>query len=94
MAIQSNQSVIDIKWGKSTINEIVDEVCDAIWESLADFVKTPTTPQDWENIINDFDEIWNIPHCLGAIDGKHIAMRQLKRVWKLSANYRLIDTIC
>ena len=42
--------------GKSTINGVIDEVCDTIWESLADFVKTPTTPQDWENVIKDFDE--------------------------------------
>ena len=32
--------------GKSTINGIIDEVCDAIWESPADFVKTPTTPRN------------------------------------------------
>ena len=67
--------------GKSTINGIIDEVCDAIWESLADFVKTPTNPQDWENIFNDFDEIWNMPHCLEAIDGKHITMTQPKTLW-------------
>ena len=64
--------------GKSTINVIIDEVCEAIWESLTDFVKTPTTPQNWENIIKNFDEIWNMRYCLGAIDGKHIAMRQHK----------------
>ena len=64
--------------GKSTINRIIDEVCDTIWYSLADFVKIPTTPQDWENINKDFDEIWNIPHCSGAIDGKHIAKAQPK----------------
>ena len=72
--------------GKSTITGIIDEVCDAIWESLADFVKTPTTPQDWENIIKDFDEIWNMSHCLGAIDGKHIAMRQHKHSGSLWHN--------
>ena len=43
--------------GKSTINVIIDEVCEAIWESLTDFVKAPTTPQNWENIIKNFDEI-------------------------------------
>ena len=32
--------------GKSTINGIIDKVCDAIWESPADFVKTPTTPRN------------------------------------------------
>ena len=42
-------------------------------------LKIPTTLQDWENIIKDFDEIWNMPHCLGAIDGKYIAVRQPKQ---------------
>ena len=42
---------------KSTINVIIDEVCGAVWESLVNFVKTPATPQNWENIIKDFDEI-------------------------------------
>ena len=54
----SKQSIsYPYKIWKSTINGIIDEVCDVIWEWLADFVKTPTTPQDWENIIKDFDEI-------------------------------------
>ena len=57
------------------------------WESLVDFVKTPSIPQDWENIIKDFDEIWNMPHCLGTIDSKHIAMRQPKHSGSLWHNY-------
>ena len=41
----SKQSIsYQYKMEKSTINGIIDEVCNAIWESLADFVKTPTTP--------------------------------------------------
>ena len=72
--------------GKSTINGTIDEVFDAIWESLADFVKTPTTPQDQENIAKDFDEIWNVPHLFRAIDGKHIVMRQHKHSGSLWHN--------
>ena len=85
----SKQSIsYQYEMGKSTINGIIDEVCDAIWESFADFVKTPTTPQDWEKVIRDFDEIWNMPHCLGGIDGKHIAMRQPKHSGSLWHNYK------
>ena len=43
----SKQSIsYQYKMGKSTINGIIDEVCDTIWESPADFVKTPTTPRN------------------------------------------------
>ena len=31
----------------------------------------PRTTDDWKNIAKDFYEIWNLPHCIGAIDGKH-----------------------
>ena len=79
--------------GKSTINRIIDEVCDAIWYSLTDFVKIPTTPQDWENINKDFDEIWNIPHSSGAIDGKHIAKTQPKHSGSLWHNYKVFFSL-
>ena len=39
------------------------------WQILYSF-------RDWEKIFDDFLEFWNIPHCIGAIDGKHIAMRK------------------
>lgn len=27
---------------------------------------------EWKKISNDFQEKWNFPHCLGAVDGKHV----------------------
>ncbi|CAH1968459.1 unnamed protein product [Acanthoscelides obtectus] len=32
----------------------------------------PRLEQDWRTIFQSFDELWNFPHCLGAIDGKHV----------------------
>ena len=54
----SKQSIsFQYKMGKSTINGIIDEVCDALWSALASYVKAPSTLNDWENIIKDFEEI-------------------------------------
>ena len=39
----------------------------------------PSTEQEWKQISNDFEEIWNLPHCIGAIDGKHIAIECPKK---------------
>lgn len=35
----------------------------------------PSTTADWMNIADTFDKMWNFPHCLGALDGKHILMQ-------------------
>lgn len=32
----------------------------------------PNTTEKWEVIAEQFEERWNFPHCLGAMDGKHI----------------------
>jgi len=36
-------------------------------------------PQDgngWKQIATEFEQLWNYPHCIGAVDGKHIEIRK------------------
>ena len=35
-------------------------------------LKTPSTTEEWLSISQDFGETWNLPRCLGAMDGKNI----------------------
>jgi hypothetical protein len=35
-------------------------------------MKVPSSPVEWESIANEFHNIWNFTHCVGALDGKHI----------------------
>ena len=32
----------------------------------------PSSVEDWMKTTKDFETIWNMPHVLGALDGKHI----------------------
>lgn len=38
-------------------------------------LQIPETPEAWKKIAEDFQITWNVPHCIGAIDGKHITMQ-------------------
>lgn len=35
----------------------------------------PANEEEWTNIANQFNAKWNFPHCLGAMDGKHITIQ-------------------
>ncbi|CAK1587984.1 unnamed protein product [Parnassius mnemosyne] len=55
------------------LSKIIPETCDAIYKVLQkDYLKFPKSSEKWRNIAQQFEERWNFPHCLGAIDGKHI----------------------
>lgn len=32
----------------------------------------PNSKQQWKEIARDFEDRWQLPHCLGALDGKHV----------------------
>lgn len=36
------------------------------------FLQFPASEEEWKKIAREFEIKWNFPHCLGAIDGKHI----------------------
>lgn len=35
----------------------------------------PKSEQEWMEVANGFDHQWNFPHCVGAIDGKHVILQ-------------------
>lgn len=59
--------------GKSTVSQIISETCDALWEVLQDELFEPSS-ENWKKIAAEFDDYWQFPHCIGAIDGKHVAI--------------------
>ena len=38
------------------------------------YLRTPSTEKEWRHVANDFEKLWDLPHCIGAIDGNHIGI--------------------
>ena len=57
---------------RPAISYIVTEVCEAIPKKLGpSYLKVPSSEQERLQIAKQFEEKWNFPNCLGAVDEKH-----------------------
>ncbi|XP_073828608.1 uncharacterized protein isoform X2 [Musca autumnalis] len=61
--------------GASTVRAIIRQTCETLWQKLSPVVLPVPSTADWAKIAEDFEEKWNFPHCVGAIDGKHINIK-------------------
>ena len=69
---QQSQS-FNFRIGQSTVCLIIREVCAAIWKALNDvYLKFSKTLEDFKKVAEEFQQEWGFPHCIGAVDGKHI----------------------
>lgn len=59
----------------ATVSRIVHDTCIAIWKKLQPIYMKEPKKQDWENIAESFENIWHFKNCLGAIDGKYVAIK-------------------
>ncbi|XP_062239062.1 uncharacterized protein LOC133948982 [Platichthys flesus] len=75
--------------GTSTISQIIMETCAALHRVMKkDFLKTPSTAAEWRTVAQDFDSKWHFPHCLGALECKHIHIQPPGRNSSLYHNYK------
>ncbi|CAI5696763.1 unnamed protein product [Oreochromis niloticus] len=75
--------------GSTTLSTIVMETCTALTCALhEDYLKTPSTESEWKAIARDFANKWQFPHCLGAIDGKHIFIQPPPKTGSMYFNYK------
>ena len=79
----------------SSISTIVYETCEALWIVLNKngYIEPPTSEEEWRKIAIEYEDKWNFPHCIGAIDGKHVVMQAPARSGSSFYNYKKCHSI-
>ena len=52
------------------------------------YVPLPRTSDDWKSIAKEFENIWNLTHCIGVIDEKHVSVKSPLNSGLLYYNYK------
>ena len=61
----------------TTLSRIVPETWSVVWSQLLEYkyVECPKSVSEHRAIAQAFEEKWNFPNCVGAIDGKHVRIQ-------------------
>nr|CAI5859983.1 unnamed protein product [Callosobruchus analis] len=63
--------------GHTTVHQIIHDTCQAIWDHLSpQYLTTPAREEEWLQIAHKYEEKWNFPHCLGALDDEAFPLKQ------------------
>ena len=73
---------------RHTIAKIIPDTLMALKECLDEYIVCPELEAEWKDVAARFGERWNLAHCLGAIDGKHIRIRAPAKSGSTYFNYK------
>ncbi|XP_036146638.1 putative nuclease HARBI1 isoform X1 [Monomorium pharaonis] len=80
--------------GVTTAANIISETCQVLWDNLLPIVMTmELSHENWYKISECFSNKWNFPHCVGAIDGKHIIIQCPAKAGSSFYNYKSTHSI-
>ena len=78
----------------NAVSYFVKGCCKAIVEKMTScYLQVPSSEADWLEISKKFEEKWNFPHALGAIDGKHVRIQKPKNGGSFYYNYKHTHSI-
>ncbi|XP_045778131.1 protein ALP1-like [Maniola jurtina] len=73
---------------RSYISRMVKRVLHLLRLKLVAICMPPPTKNDFQRIEREFWDKWNMPNCVGSIDGKHIRIRAPQHSGSLFFNYK------
>lgn len=61
--------------GEITVQNIVHETAKTLWETLQNEFMLKPEQNKWRNVAQRYHTLWNLPHCVGSVDVKHIRIQ-------------------
>lgn len=74
--------------GNNTIGQIIRECTIAIWECLQPNYMPVPTEDTWMTVAKRYYELWDLPNCIGSIDGKHFRIQKFNNTGSQYYNYK------
>lgn len=75
---------------KASSCDIIKETCQIIYEELAKTEFMAYSSENWLAVADEFKKKWNMPNCLGSLDGKHVRIKCPANAGSLYYNYKVI----
>ncbi|XP_031327530.1 uncharacterized protein LOC116158823 [Photinus pyralis] len=90
--LATGRNIQDLKFSvimsPAAISKAIMDTCQALLYVLQSYIKMPMTEEDWKEIASDFGETYQFWNCLGALDGKHVAVQKPAHSGALYRNYK------
>ncbi|XP_018360388.1 PREDICTED: uncharacterized protein LOC108759435 [Trachymyrmex cornetzi] len=95
--LASGDSMMSLKYqyyvAQSTITNIIKETCNVLWSMLMPIVLKVPTHDTWKQIAKKFELNCHFPHCIGAVDGKHVVIQAPPNSGSTFYNYKSSHSI-
>ncbi|CAK1595741.1 unnamed protein product [Parnassius mnemosyne] len=89
--LTTGNSYQDLKYcsliSEPLISKLIPEICWAIYKCLKNYIQVPQSEEEC-SIAAQFESKWNFNNCVGACDGKHIAIQKPPGSGSLYYNYK------
>ncbi|PNF43272.1 hypothetical protein B7P43_G14700, partial [Cryptotermes secundus] len=65
-------------------------VCVSLFLSVPSVIclQCPTSQEEWKKVSKEFEDRWQFPNCIGAMDGKHVAITPPPGTGSFFFNYK------
>jgi len=81
-------SYINKKPHNYTVHYSVFDCLLSVYNYVMCLKQVPNSTQQWQEVASNFWQLWNFPHCLRAVDGKHIKIMSPVNSGSMYFNYK------